>query len=97
MDGDGTDFIFEAMQLCRKYRDIIEPRIGRGIFFLLGHVLTSKQEVEAGFKYYCEGCELFGAINSDDIHEYSEKGLLIILLAQICNESRVFPLHAAAA
>ena len=71
MDGDGTDFIFDAMQLCRQYRDIIEPRIGRGIFFLLCHVLTSFQEVEAGLKYYCEGCELFGAVNNHDIHEYS--------------------------
>ncbi|GFH44139.1 hypothetical protein CTEN210_00613 [Chaetoceros tenuissimus] len=93
---DGMKYLFEAMSLCRQYKQSIEARLGRDIFFLLGDVLSSNQKSAEGFEYYCEGCKLFGNVDTDAIIACGEKGLRMIL-AQMCNDSRVFPLHAAAA
>ena len=93
---DGMKYLFEAMSLCRKYKSSIEAHLGRDIFFLLGDVLSSNQKTAEGFDYYCEGCKLFGNVDTDDILACGEKGLRMIL-AQMCNDSRVFPTHAAAA
>ena len=93
---EGMEYLLEAMSLCRQYAVSIEARLGRDIFFLLGDVLSSNQKSAEGFEYYCEGCKLFGDVDTDAILACGEKGLRMIL-AQMCNDGRFFPLHAAAA
>ncbi|GFH44132.1 predicted protein [Chaetoceros tenuissimus] len=93
---DGMEYLLEAATLCREYNKSIDNTLGRYVFFLLGDVLSSNQETTEGFKCYCEGCKLFGTMDTDDILAFGKKGVHMIL-AQMCNDNRVFPVHAAAA
>ncbi|GFH44524.1 hypothetical protein CTEN210_00998 [Chaetoceros tenuissimus] len=93
---EGLHFLEEAVDICRHYKDKIDDSLGRSIFFMLGEHLTLNQEVHEGFAYYCEGCQLFGDVDDDTVYAAGENGLRIIL-AQLCTDERVFPIHAAAA
>ena len=79
-----------------RYKDKISTGLGRGTFFLMGEYMTLTHEVTKGFKYYCEGCELFGGVDDDTLYAAGENGLRIIL-AQLCTNEKIFPIHAAAA
>ncbi|GFH44660.1 hypothetical protein CTEN210_01134 [Chaetoceros tenuissimus] len=93
---DGLNYLLEAVDLCRQYKDKIDIGLGRGTFFLMGEYLSFTHEVTDGFKYYCEGCELFGGVDDDTLYAAGENGLRIIL-AQLCTNEKIFPIHAAAA
>ena len=88
---DGLKYLEEAVEVCRQYRDKIDDSLGRSTFFMLGEYLTLNQELNKGFNYYCEGCQLFGEVDDDTIYAAGENGLRI-LLAQLCSDERVFPL-----
>ncbi|GFH44638.1 hypothetical protein CTEN210_01112 [Chaetoceros tenuissimus] len=93
----GIPYLLEAVDLCRQYKDEIDSRLGQNVFFLLGKYLTlNQQEVTEGFRYFCEGCELFGEVDLDIVYATGEDGLRIIL-AHLCTTENAFPLHAAAA
>jgi tetratricopeptide (TPR) repeat protein len=93
---DGLEYLREAVDLCRHYKDKINTTLGQSTFFLMGEYLTLNQKVTDGFRYYCEGCELFCGVDDDILYAAGENGLRIIL-AQLCTDEKIFPIHAAAA
>ena len=93
---DCLKYLLEAVDLCRQYKDKIDTDLGQSTFFLIGEYLTLNQQVTDGFRYYCEGCELFGEVDDDILYAAGENGLRIIL-AQLCTDEKIFPIHAAAA
>ncbi|GFH50129.1 hypothetical protein CTEN210_06605 [Chaetoceros tenuissimus] len=93
----GIEYLLEAMRMCRLHKDTIDASLGRSVFFSLGDFLTSSKKAAEGFKYYCEGCELFGADTDTNVIVESGGNGRRIMLAQMCTDKNMYPLHAAAA
>ncbi|GFH51776.1 hypothetical protein CTEN210_08252 [Chaetoceros tenuissimus] len=91
----GLRYLSEAVNICREFKDEINPSIGSSIFCLMGDVLGSKRLSEDSVHFYYEGMNLFG-INDAIISSTGERAVQMILKL-ILSDEQFFPLHAAAA